>query len=306
MQENYSVYLQGKQKKEPAKFATLMTPHILRIKGDIIMAKIILPGEAIRRNCFISNSMVQSSNLGDLTLMQWRLISYLLSQYIWEDEDIRVIPVDIPSFCKLYNIHNYDAVIGAIDDLYGTNLQIINKEGIITRLPWVAPRSELKATIHFTDEYKEFVKDRYTVPLMLNQGLKPYVLNRDKCFTTYKYGYTVRFSSKYAYALYMWLSSFRSMSNKPIKIHYTDFYRQFSGGKYKSNFRNFEINVLNPAIRNINRFSDLIVEYDTYKPGKFVYGIIFRIKQKSLEECEKLLSDLNSREAAFREEFWNL
>ena len=270
------------------------------------MAKIILPSEAIRRNCFVSNVLAQSSNLGSLTLMQWRIISYLLSQNVWEDEDIRVIPVDIPSFCKLYNIHNYEAVISAIDDLYTADFQIVNKEGTITKVPWIAPRSKLKVELCHSDTYKEFAKDRYTVPLMLNQGLKPYVLNRDKCFTTFKYGYTVRFSSKYAYALYIWLSSFRSMANKPIKIHYTDFYRQFSGEKYKSNFRSFEINVLKPAIRNINRFSDLIVEYETYKPSKFVYGIIFRIKQKSLEECEKLLSDLNSRESAFREEFWNL
>ena len=68
------------------------------------MGKITLPSNSIRKNCFLPNLLAQNTNWGHLSLMQWRIICYLLSQTTWEDTKFEVVPLDVPDFCRLYKI----------------------------------------------------------------------------------------------------------------------------------------------------------------------------------------------------------
>ena len=256
-----------------------------------------IPSKSIRNNVYFSNILAQRSNFDGLSLVEWRVFTYLLAQYDSDDWTGPDVTFDILDFCKVYGTKDRYIVEDAIRSLSEREITVKRKDG-------------QTATIRILDDLESREWGGYAlrdhVTLRLSYPLRTYYLgNRSKNYTVYKYGYTIWFGCKYTYPLYMWISSFRGLEGKPIKILKQDAYRQFSGGKYSNNFSAFERSVLKPAIFDINAFSEWVVSYRVARKKRVVIGLIFTIKRKPYEECEKFLDSLKSEFEVAKDDFWN-
>ena len=54
--------------------------------------------------------------------------------------------------------------------------------------------------------------------------------------------------------------------------------------KNQTIFTDFRVNVLEPAMREINEFSDLKIRYETEKDGKLIAIVTFLMAEKTVDE----------------------
>lgn len=118
------------------------------------------------------------------------------------------------------------------------------------------------------------------VTLCLNEKIKEYVLQLDLLFTKYKFKNILSLKSYYGIRIYEILVS---VYNKYKKLKKTfeftvEELRDMTGveKKYK-NIGQFRVRVLDVAVDDINKSTELDVSYSTKKTGRFITHIIFTI-----------------------------
>lgn len=124
--------------------------------------------------------------------------------------------------------------------------------------------------------------DTNLVTLCLNEKIKEYVLQLDLLFTKYKFNNILALKSYYAIRLYEILVSTHNKHKKlKKKFEFTiEELRDMMGveGKYK-NIGQFRVRVLDVAVAEINKSTELDVTYSTKKTGRFITHIIFTVNE---------------------------
>ena len=123
--------------------------------------------------------------------------------------------------------------------------------------------------------------------------MKPFLLQLKENFTQYELLWTLNFKSKYSIRFYELVKS----------IHYHDldtYSREFDldelrrilGAETYKTYQTFKVRVLEPAIQEINSYSDKNVIYLPIKQGRAVKRIKLTISSKDTMDCLKLQSDI--------------
>lgn len=111
--------------------------------------------------------------------------------------------------------------------------------------------------------------------------------------------YYTQLTSKYAIRLYELLIAWRSVGKTPI-LEISDF-RQKLGvqdTEYKT-MSDFKKRVLEPAIEQINKETDITVKYDQHKTGRVVSGFEFKFKIKGEAASKKTTTQKKKVEELF-------
>ena len=116
------------------------------------------------------------------------------------------------------------------------------------------------------------------IHLKLDDSLAPYLLQINGHFTLYHHESVSKFTSKYSYRVYEYLKSTEGMGF--CKISVDDAILLFGDNccKTKSEFLK---RILNPALNDINRHSDITVKRKFHKPFGRPEQIWFSIRNKS-------------------------
>ena len=128
------------------------------------------------------------------------------------------------------------------------------------------------------------------VKIRLDEDLKPYLISLRDNYTQFPLSVILQMRSKYGIALYQLLKSYLFKS-KVISFNIEDLKEILDCSSY-NNFTNFKKKVLEPALNDINSYSDLIVsvsyekENRTYKRAVFYVREI--LKSGSLEDREEV------------------
>ena len=123
------------------------------------------------------------------------------------------------------------------------------------------------------------------IQIKLDADMKPYLLQLKENFTKYELLWTLNFKSKYTIRLYELIKS----------IHYHDVYayekefdidelRRMLGAETYKTYQTFKTRVLEPAIAEINGYSDKNVEYEPIKKGRAISKIKRLISSKDTRE----------------------
>ena len=138
------------------------------------------------------------------------------------------------------------------------------------------------------------------IVIEFNSKLTPFLLNLGKLYhyRTYRIEHVAKFRRKYSYRFYELLKQWEKIGERPFNIldlkeilglfkmkqKGRGWGRVPSSEKYKK-YHDFIKRVVDPAIEEINEFSDLIVTYSTTteKRSKKVQKIVFKIKHKAVE-----------------------
>jgi plasmid replication initiation protein len=148
-----------------------------------------------------------------------------------------------------------------------------------------------KAIINITSRWVSqigYLEDKAIVQLIFSPAIVPLITQLEKQFTKYDIEQISNLSSAYAIRLYELLMCWRSTGKTPI-MDLKEF-RQKMGvmDKTYEYMHDFKSRVLDIAILQINKYTDINAKYEQHKQGRTITGFSFTFtqKQKSIESKE--------------------
>lgn len=258
-------------------------------------------------NNFLEENFPKSNFLIDVisnfTLLENKIIAITLANKKYIDADnpsgdvIYKIPVsDIQKMLKIDGNSIYENLACAANLMTSKNIGIRNKSGKCFAFFCPIPYAKCEKGV-FEIHYYEAIRD--------------YILNATENFTKFKLGIILKFTSIYSYRLYEILKSYLYIGNKTFNlvelklklgiievpknskinkilssdnsIDYDSLDIAQYDNKY-SDFRNFRKKVLDKAIDEINKDSDIEVGYTLQRKGRCINSINFNIIKKDIIE----------------------
>lgn len=140
-----------------------------------------------------------------------------------------------------------------------------------------------------------YEKNTGIVYLRFTHDVVPLITRLEEQFTSYELAQVKNLTSSYAIRLYELLIQWRSVGKTPL-FELQEFRRQLGveDGEYKT-MSNFKANVLNIALSQINKHTDIEVKYDQEKSGRNIIGFFFSFKQKKLLKEKAVKAKANPR-----------
>lgn len=125
-----------------------------------------------------------------------------------------------------------------------------------------------------------YIDQEAVVQLIFAPAIVPFITRLEQCFTQYELQQISELSTGYAIRLYELLIAWRSTGKTPM-IELQDF-RQKMGvlhNKYTA-MCDLKKRVLDPAVHQVNNFTDIVVKCEQHKKGRSITGFSFTFKQK--------------------------
>ena len=203
-----------------------------------------------------------------LSANEQKIIIYLVSKINADDKELKEIEINILDFCKVIGIEiNGDA--------YNRVKETIKS---LADKSWWLTFTEKKETLFRWINEAEIEKGNGIIKLQLSNHLKPYLLELKQNFTKYELINVLSLRSKYSIRLYELLKSYLWQGGWKVSVKEIRELLE-TEGKYKE-FKDFRKRVLNPAIEEINGYTDLQIEMTTLKSGKTISHLHFKIDEK--------------------------
>jgi plasmid replication initiation protein len=135
----------------------------------------------------------------------------------------------------------------------------------------------------------KYVDELAILEITFAPDVVPLITRLEQHFTSYKIEQVGQLTSKYAIRLYELLIQWRDVGKTPA-LEIDDF--RFKLGielhEYKL-MHQFKSRVLEPAIKQINEFTDITATYEQQKKGRTITGFEFKFKLKNQPPKEKKL-----------------
>lgn len=211
------------------------------------------------------NDLIQKASY-NLTALEQKLIIYAISKIKPADHELDKIEIRVDDFCSICGIDKtyfYTEFKEIIDNLDGKTY-------------WVQTDEKLFKFRWFSEA--EYVHGEGKVRVLLNTNLKQYLIDLKEHFTEYELYNILALKSKYSIRLFELFKSYSYQSFISFEIEKLK-HLLFLDDNYK-NFAHLKKYVLDKAIGEINKYTELEVEYKTITKGRKVVEIAFYIKRK--------------------------
>ncbi|WOE33408.1 MULTISPECIES: replication initiation protein RepM [unclassified Acinetobacter] len=227
------------------------------------------------------NILINASYNLEVTEQRLILLSIIRAretgQGITSDSKLEIHASDYASRFDVTKEAAYNALKNAVNNLFERKFSFkdiyktTNKE-IVVKSRWVSRIA--------------YVDDLAILEITFAPDVVPLITRLEKHFTSYQLKQVAQLTSKYAIRLYELLIAWREIGKTP-QISLTEFREKL--GLEVSEYQkmvNFKSRVLEPAIQQINDYTDINVKYEQYKTGRSITGLSFSFKQKKVDESE--------------------
>lgn len=208
-----------------------------------------------------------------LTLMQKKIILFLLSLIQQDDVEMKETVIPIADFFRLLDL-----------EYSGRNLEVLKKSiiDLCCKAFWlpVGENGRYEVVARWVSE-ASIDTEKAELHFKLDQKLSPFFLQlAGRARTIFQLGYALQFKSKYAIDLYELAARCKNMNNvytMPIETAL----KRFGDGKY-TQWAQLNRRVLEPAAKEVNAKSDLKITYNTVlnRRGKVTH-IAFYVTKKT-------------------------
>lgn len=216
-----------------------------------------------------SNSLIQKSRYS-LSVQEQKIILYLISKIKPTDDEFETYTFNLRDLCDVcgisYNGKNYRDFKDAIQNLRDKSF-------------WL--KSDTEESLCSWVNKVRIDKKTLQVEIRLDEVLRPYLLQLRENFTSYELGYILVMHSKYGIRLYELLKSYDNLAE--IQLSVAELKERLQSPEY-SDYKNFRVRVIDPAVAEINEQTDIHVEYEQHKTGRAITHLTFRIATKSSVE----------------------
>lgn len=210
------------------------------------------------------NVLVQRARF-DLTTNQQKFLSYIISKIKPTDVEIGVIDIKVSDFCATAGIDK--------DWFYSEFREMI--DSIDKKCFWVNEGQEHYKFRWFSDT--RYSEGKGLAKITLAKTFQDYLIGLVNNYTQYELWCIMALKSKYAIRLFEICKSYAYQKRREIDI---DELKELLNATNYKNYSDFSKRVLEPAINEINEFTDLKISYETVKVGRKVVAIVFLINDK--------------------------
>ena len=226
-------------------------------------------------NIIKSNDLIQRTRY-TLNAQEQKLILYLCSKIKPSEKEFETYTFNIKDMCDVLNIPSHGNDLKYFKD---TILNLKNKsfwlktETAETTCSWIA-----KARL--PHDNKDIIE------IQLDEDLKPFLLLLKENFTMYSLENALCFDSKYSMRIYEILKSYQYKKNVVFTIDELK-YKLSIEDKY-NRFNHFKTRVLDIAVKEINEYSDIIIDYNVLKKGNKSFAIEFIIYNNDIGDKNEI------------------
>lgn len=215
------------------------------------------------------NDLIQKSR-HQLDLQEQKIILYMISKIKPSDKDFIEQNFSVAEFCKLCGLDennggNYAYIKNTLKTLSDKSIWVTLEDGSETIFRWLND-----VTIN---KRSGFIKLKH------DEKLKPYLLDLQENFTRYNLIYTLAMRSQYSTRLYELLKSYQY--KKFVVFGIEDLKRLLFAETYTRG-NNFKQRVLEIAMKEISKLTDISVTYELIKEGRKFTEVRFDITQKDV------------------------
>ena len=226
------------------------------------------------------NALIQKTHYS-LSLMEQKAILFIISKIKPSDSADTEYIFNIRDFCKACNFYGksgfyYQYVREVMENLGNHKLTIELEEGKTLITHW----------------FSGAMIDRNAgeVRLHIDSYIRPYLFELHSFYTNYKLEYILPMKSKYGIRLYEFLRSYKSKGYR-LRFSLEEIRLRIDCDKYP-NFKDFRVNVLEPAMEDINTYTDIKVKYEAIKTGRKITDIEFIILGENDADMQRYYSRL--------------
>lgn len=222
----------------------------------------------------MSNNLIQTGILPELTVFEYRVFMYIVSC-------IKPVAPNIPVQSTLENSFEISFlcdVLGIAPD--GRNYSRIKKavKSLRDKSEWVA-NSDKETTISILSKCT-ICKGSGTVSYRFDEDIVPYLFGLCENTTRASLINILRMSRSSSYTLYLLCRSYTYIHS--YTIQYTQLRRLLHIAEEEyAKFSKFDKYVLSVAVDDINEYSDITVSYSVTRSGRSAMSINFIVKEKS-------------------------
>ena len=222
-----------------------------------------------------SNEMVQHARYG-LTLKETKVLAYIFS---------KVKPGDKLKQWYVFNMTEYLQVCGMFEG--GDNYKNTKKslQAIRNKSFWMLDKSGKETTVGWLEKV-EVSKRSGKVAVRLDEDLHKYLIGLKNNYTYYELLSVLPMRSVYSVRLYELLKSSAFTKGHTFKREELEYH--LDATHYSDNWKDFRRRCLEPAVEEINAYTDLDVKWEPGNKGRKVIEVHFTIREKDV--VEKLIS----------------
>jgi plasmid replication initiation protein len=223
---------------------------------------------------FNKDLLVKKSNkiinykISEMTAIEKKIILILISQIKVDDEKLERYKIPLSGIIKSG---------GSSRKIYSQAVDIA--KNIITRSVFI-PSIDRKGKETFeVFQWLSYIKYEDGCFLArVNEDMKPFLLNLKEKFTRYNLDYALKMKSFYSIRIYEILSQFKNTGWRQMKVK--ELRNLLDIEEKHSRYNDFKRYVLERSIKEINKLTDLNIDYEEIKTSRRVTSIKFLIESK--------------------------
>jgi len=224
-----------------------------------------------------ANDFIRHPRTDKLTAKEANVAYFLISKVKPKDNDFMQITFTVQEFCQVcgdnkVSGNNYSGVKSALKSLADKSAWAEVEKGRHRLIRWIDACEVLDGSgiIHVT----------------LSQTIKPYLLDLTEHFTQSELRYYLALKSMYSKRLYEFLrshihSKLENASRYVFKEFEIIYLKKLLNAENYGRFKDFRVNVLERAKREINEFTDMEMDFTPIKPGRITTHVSFTVKLKN-------------------------
>lgn len=219
-----------------------------------------------------SNDLIDKARY-ELTLTQQRLILYVITMIRTEDEDFKTYSIPVSKFMEITRGSDwlYHELKKEAKDLLKKPVEIPVEDGGFGIAPWFS--------------YFEYLPKQGIVRVSFDPHLKPYLLQLKERYTAYQLKCVLPMRSTYSIRVYEYLKQYEKFGYRKFDLEEFKKHLKIENKPSFAQYGHIKSRILTPAIRDINKFSDLfITKIVEHKVSRKVdsFTIYFRRKEDIL------------------------
>lgn len=230
-----------------------------------------------------SNDLVEAAY--NLSLWEMRILIKMTSLIQMNDKDFKIYNIDVQDIKNFFGIENEGSVYKYIKDSVRS---LMDKKIVITEK--MADGKTKETTIPMVIEMSRIIEDKSSISLSFHPKMKPYLLDLKNRFLSYDVENVLKLSSSYSIRIYELTKAYVGLGRRAFGIDelkkilgITDKYKQYSHLKQR---------VLEPSKENINKDTDITIDYKEVKQGRRVVKLVFSISRKKSDRPADDLAEL--------------
>ena len=239
------------------------------------------------------NDMVQKQrftvgkNAGNsLTVTEEKVLAYLISKIKPGADSLEPIEMDIKTFCEVCGLGR-----GSTDNCYPHVKAAVEK--LARRVMWLyddATKSE--TTVRYIERVTMY-KRSGRIRIVFDPLLEPYLINLAGNYFQFSYHNILAMRSKYSIQLYKLLKSYY-FRFPCLRISLEELKTSLDATKYVK-ISHVKEKVIEPALRDINNYSDLSVTVKYEKEGRTIAYVIFTMNNLENSRNEESMKEAQRR-----------